>query len=182
MRYIIASDIHGSSTFCKRLLEALQRESADRLVLLGDILYHGPRNPFPEGYSPKETAELLNGIKDKILCVRGNCDSSVDQMVLDFPVLAEYALLDMGNNLIFLTHGDKYDEKNPPHLSKGDVLINGHFHTMRWDNKGGFYYFNPGSVSLPKDGKQGYILYENKCFCWKNLNGEELMRINLNLD
>ena len=179
MKYLIASDIHGSAFYCKKLLDAFKEEGADKLVLLGDVLYHGPRNPLPEGYSPKETATMLNEMKDKILCVRGNCDSAVDQMVLEFPILADYAILDMGKNIIFLTHGDKYDPNNPPLLSDGDVLINGHFHTVVCGKKDNFFYFNPGSISLPKDGIRGYLIYENKRFVYKTIEGETKFEFNL---
>ena len=108
MKWMITSDVHGSAYYCKKLLEAFEQEGADRLVLLGDILYHGPRNDLPRDYDPRQVTEMLNGCREKILCVRGNCDAEVDQMVLEFPVLAEYALLDLGERLVYATHGHKY--------------------------------------------------------------------------
>ena len=129
MKVMFASDIHGSAYWCAQLLEAFENEGADKLVLLGDLLYHGPRNDFPDEYSPKKVFEMLNAIKDKLLCVRGNCDSEVDQMVLEFPILADYALLSEKDKTLFLTHGHLFSDENPPLLQKGDVLFNGHFHT-----------------------------------------------------
>ena len=105
MKWMIASDIHGSAFYCEKMLKAFEREQADKLLLLGDILYHGPRNDLPKGYAPKKVIELLNNIKEKILCVRGNCDAEVDQMVLEFPVLADYMLLFDGTCAIYATHG-----------------------------------------------------------------------------
>ena len=128
MKWLIASDIHGSALWCRRLLEAFRREQADRLILLGDILYHGPRNDLPEGYAPKEVIALLNPLKERILCVRGNCEAEVDQMVLDFPVMADYAVIPDGQRLIYLTHGHVYNAGHLPPLCPGDVLIHGHTH------------------------------------------------------
>ncbi len=168
---IFASDIHGSAYWCKQLLDAFENEGADKLVLLGDILYHGPRNDFPDGYSPKEVFAMLNGIKDKILCVRGNCDSEVDQMVLEFPIMADYALATAKNKTLFLTHGHLFNEENPPLLQEGDILFNGHFHTpvCKKTDKG-FVYANCGSVALPKEGTpHSYIVYEDGVLYWKDL-------------
>ena len=125
MKWFIASDIHGSAYYCRRMLERYKKENADRLLLLGDVLYHGPRNDLPEGYAPKEVIEMLNAIKDDILCVRGNCEAEVDQMVLKFPVLADYAIIDLGDSLIYATHGHIYNENNLPPLKRGDVLLHG---------------------------------------------------------
>ena len=121
MKWLIASDIHGSALFTRQLLERFRAEGADRLLLLGDLLYHGPRNDLPEGYAPKEVIRLLNSVKDRIFCVRGNCEAEVDQMVLEFPVLAEYALLEWNHHLIFVTHGHLYNTQNPPPLQPGDI-------------------------------------------------------------
>ena len=151
MKIMIASDIHGSAFWCARLLEEFENEGADKLVLLGDLLYHGPRNDFPDGDSPKKVFEMLNAVKDKLLCVRGNCDSEVDQMVLEFPIMADYALLEANGRKLFLTHGHLFNAENPPLLQKGDLLLNGHFHTP--ENRlleNGAYYANCGSTALPK--------------------------------
>ena len=128
MKWMIASDIHGSAAYCEKLLAAFGREQADRLLLLGDLLYHGPRNDLPQGYAPKEVIAQLSGVKDKVFCVRGNCEAEVDQMVLPFPVLADYCLLEQKGRVIFATHGHHYNLENPPLLQPGDVLLHGHTH------------------------------------------------------
>lgn len=168
---IIASDIHGSAYWCKQLLAALEAENAEKLVLLGDILYHGPRNDFPDEYSPKQVFAMLNEMKDKIVCVRGNCDSEVDQMVLQFPILADYALMTVKNKTLFLTHGHLYNRETPPLLKKGDILFNGHFHTPECsETEHGFLYANCGSVSLPKpDTPHSYILLDGDTLYFKDL-------------
>ncbi len=174
MKWLIASDIHGSAPCCQKLLEAFRREKAQRLLLLGDLLYHGPRNDLPEGYCPKEVLAALNGIKEKIFCVRGNCEAEVDQMVLEFPVLAEYCLLETGGHLIFATHGHHFNLQAPPALNPGDVLLHGHTHVPRKDCSRGFWYVNPGSVSLPKEGSpKGYMTLEDGRLFWKDLEGAE---------
>lgn len=151
MKLMIASDIHGSAYYCRLLLETFEREGADRLLLLGDILYHGPRNALPRDYAPAEVAALLNPLKDRILCVRGNCDSEVDQMVLSFPVLADYCLLEVNGRTLFATHGHLYNEDHLPPLSEGDVLLNGHTHVPHLTQHEHYTFVNPGSVSIPKE-------------------------------
>ena len=133
MRWLAASDIHGSATACRRVLEAFEREKAEGLLLLGDILYHGPRNPLPEGHDPKECIRLLNEYRNHIAAVRGNCEAAVDQMVLQFPVLAEYMLLRLGKKLVFATHGDVYNPEHLPPLAKGGILLTGHTHVPACD-------------------------------------------------
>lgn len=167
MKLLIASDIHGSAYWCKILLQRFEKEKADKLVLLGDILYHGPRNPLPDGYAPKEVFEMLNPLADKIIAVRGNCDSEVDQLVLDFNVSSDYAVLYDGAKKITLSHGHRL----VPPLGKGDVYITGHTHVpLNVVEKEGYLHLNPGSVSLPKeDSAHGYILYENGGFEFKEL-------------
>ncbi len=173
MKLIIASDIHGSETCCQKLLEAYRREQADRLLLLGDILYHGPRNDLPEAYAPKKVIELLNGLHDSVFCVRGNCDTEVDQMVLDFPIMAEYCILPIGKNIIFATHGHKFNEKNLPPLRKGDILLNGHTHVPACTVHKDYIYMNPGSTTIPKNGSRpGYMTYDGLIFQWKDLSGD----------
>lgn len=170
MKYMIASDLHGSAQCCRRLLEALQREDADRLILLGDLLYHGPRNDFPEEYDTRAVTALLNSVKHRLLCVRGNCDSEVDQMVLEFPMLAEYAFLSVDGRSIFATHGHNYGPDNPPPLREGDFLLCGHTHLPVCRNCGGYAYLNPGSLSLPKNGTpHSYMTLENGVFTWHDL-------------
>ena len=175
MKWFIASDLHGSAAYCEQMLAAYAREGADRLVLLGDILYHGPRNDLPEGYAPKAVIAALNPLKEQILCVRGNCDTEVDQMVLEFPILADYALLADGGLTVYLTHGHKFGEQNPPPMPKGSVLLCGHTHIPAWNAHEDFIYVNPGSVSIPKNGSHhGYMLLENGVFTWKDLEGNTI--------
>ena len=171
MKWMIASDLHGSAYYCRKMLEALEREGADRLFLLGDLLYHGPRNDLPREYAPKEVIPLLNGKKEKLLCVRGNCDAEVDQMVLEFPVMADYAVLPVGQRLIYATHGHIYHVKNLPPLAPGDVLLHGHTHVPAWTEFGqGNLYLNPGSVSIPKeDSLHSYMTLEGNTMQWKEL-------------
>lgn len=171
MKWMIASDLHGSAYYCRKMLEAFEREGADRLFLLGDLLYHGPRNDLPREYAPKEVIPLLNGKKEKLLCVRGNCDAEVDQMVLEFPVLADYAVLPVGQRLIYATHGHIYNVKNLPPLAPGDVLLHGHTHVPAWTEFGqGNLYLNPGSVSIPKeDSPHSYMTLEENTMQWKEL-------------
>ena len=128
MKLMIASDIHGSAYYCEKMIDAFHREKADRLLLLGDILYHGPRNDLPKEYQPKKVIEMLNNMKEELLCVRGNCDTEVDQMVLEFPILADYAILSVNDRTIFATHGHQFNRDNLPMLKEGDILLNGHFH------------------------------------------------------
>ena len=180
MKWFIASDIHGSALYCEKLLEAFENEKADRLLLLGDILYHGPRNDLPEGYAPKKVIAMLNGIKEKITCVRGNCDAEVDQMVLEFPIMADYTVIPAGENLIFATHGHIYGPKNPPALQTGDILLCGHSHVPALSETDGFLYFNPGSVSIPKEGSEhGYMTFEEGIFLWKTFDGGKYMEYSL---
>lgn len=167
MKLMIASDIHGSAFYCKKMLDAYEKEGADRLLLLGDILYHGPRNDLPKDYDPKEVIAMLNPRKDTLLCVRGNCDTEVDQMVLDFPILADYCLLELDGHTIFATHGHHYNPQSLPPLKQGDILLTGHTHIPANEDIGAYLYMNPGSVAIPKDGSaRGYMLYDNG-FSWK---------------
>ena len=173
MKWMIASDIHGSAYYCSRLIEAYKTEQAERLLLLGDVLYHGPRNDLPRDYAPKKVIEMLNAMKDDIFAVRGNCESEVDQMVLQFPVLAEYALIPAGDSLIYAVHGHNYNEKDLPPLHKGDILLNGHTHVPKCVEHDDYVYMNPGSVSIPKeDSHHGYMIFEDNVFIWKDLDGE----------
>lgn len=174
MKYIIASDIHGSALYLKKLLERFYEEKPEKMILLGDILYHGPRNDLPEGYNPKEVISLLNPLKENLLCVRGNCDCEVDQMVLDFPILADYAYLDINGLSFFATHGHLFGADNPPPLKKGEILLHGHTHIPEFKKLPcGNYYINPGSVSIPKESSEnGYILLDGKSFIFKNLDNK----------
>ena len=170
MKLMVASDIHGSKYYCQKTIEAFQREEADKLILLGDILYHGPRNDLPREYAPKEVISLLNPIKDRILCVRGNCDTEVDQMVLEFPIMADYAVILNGSNTIYATHGHKYNEDNLPPLQQGDILMNGHTHVPKCTQHSNYIYMNPGSVSIPKGGSaHSYMIIDGDDYSWKSL-------------
>ena len=180
MKWMIASDLHGSALTCRALFDAFDREGADRLIFLGDLLYHGPRNDLPEKYAPKEVIALLNERKNSLFCVRGNCDTEVDQMVLEFPILADYALIDLGERTLFLTHGHHFHAAALPPLKKGDILIHGHTHIPIWEEHEGILVLNPGSVTIPKGGSErGYMIFENSEFIWKNLKGEEYHRLSV---
>jgi len=172
MKLMIASDLHGSAHWCRKLLEALEREQPDRLLLLGDLLYHGPRNDLPEGYAPKEVIAMLSGLKPAPLCVRGNCEAEVDQMVLPFPVLADYCLLEIDGRTVFATHGHVWNRQNLPPLKEGDILLHGHTHIPAHVQGDGYVYMNPGSTSIPKAGSpHGYMLLEEGMPVWKDLDG-----------
>jgi len=172
MKLLIASDIHGSACFCRDLLAAFDRESAEKMLLLGDILYHGPRNDLPEEYAPKQVLAMLNERKRRILCVRGNCDTEVDQMVLEFPMMADYALIHLDGITMYATHGHVYHKGHLPPLGPGDILLHGHTHVPAWEDLGDWLYLNPGSVSLPKENStRGYMTLEDGCFQWKTLAG-----------
>lgn len=171
MKLMIASDIHGSAYYCGKMLECMELERADRLLLLGDILYHGPRNDLPREYAPKKVIAMLNGIKSRILCVRGNCDTEVDQMVLEFPCMADYALISDGSRIIYATHGHIYNESKLPPISKGDILLSGHTHVPKCEVHDSFIAMNPGSVSIPKENScHGYMVLEDGVFTWKDLD------------
>ncbi len=177
MKLMFASDIHGSALFCERMLEAYRREGAQKLCLLGDILYHGPRNDLPEGHDPKRVIALLNPLKRDILCVRGNCDTEVDQMVLEFPVLSDQALIFEQGRCFFLSHGHHHSPESLPPLNPGDVLINGHTHIYKAECVDGIHCLNDGSVSLPKGGNpRSYMVYEDGLFTIKELeSGKTLL-------
>lgn len=176
MKWLIASDIHGSEFYTHRLLKAFATENAQRILLLGDILYHGPRNDLPIDYNPKNVITLLNEHKNHILAVRGNCDSEVDQMVLEFPMMADYAILTAGEHIIYATHGHIYNEDNLPPMQKGDILLAGHTHVAGMEKHENYIYANPGSVSLPKDGSyNGYMTFENGTLIWKDFDGKAIM-------
>ena len=173
MKLMIASDLHGSAYYVRKLMDAYAAEQPDRLLLLGDLLYHGPRNPLPRDYDCMAVAELLAGARDRIAAVRGNCDCEVDQMVLPFPVMADYALVEWEGLTLYATHGHLWNEENLPPMAPGTVLLNGHFHVPACREHEGYVYMNPGSVSIPKEGSAGsYMVAERGTFLWKNLAGE----------
>lgn len=174
MKWMIASDLHGSAYYCKKMLERWENERADKLVLLGDLLYHGPRNDLPRDYAPKEVIAMLSPLADKILCVRGNCEAEVDQMVLPFPIMADYAVLIADGKVVYITHGHIINTKNPLPFAKGDILLHGHTHVPACEQVGGWWYLNPGSVSIPKEGsKHSYMTLEDGVFCWKDVETGE---------
>lgn len=175
MSYVIASDIHGSAYFCRQLLAAYVQEQAQGLILLGDILYHGPRNDLPQGYAPKEVIAMLNAWKEQILCVRGNCDAEVDQMVLDFDLMTPHRLVELCRHKVLLTHGHHCNISAPPAPSlvqDAQAVLYGHTHVPLGQWKDGLWYLNPGSVSIPKEGSHhGYMLLEEETVFWKDLSG-----------
>ena len=173
-KIMIASDIHGSAYWCEKLVAAYRRENPEKLLLLGDLLYHGPRNELPDEYSPKRVTALLNPLKENLLCVRGNCDAEVDQMVLEFPVMADYALLFAAGKTLYATHGHLFDADNPPPRRACGILLIGHFHVpCHKELKGGILYANCGSGALPKNATpHSYLLLENDELFWKDLGDE----------
>jgi len=174
MKWMIASDLHGSAYWTEKLMAAFEREGCDRLMLLGDVLYHGPRNDLPEGYAPKQVIAMLSALKGKVFGVRGNCEAEVDQMVLPFPVIAEYAVMPVGERLAFITHGHTYNMKTDLPLQRGDILLHGHTHVPACEPFGDEnVYLNPGSVSLPKEQSwHGYMTLTDGLFLWKDMDGE----------
>ena len=180
MKYLFASDIHGSAYYCRKLLDAFREEQAERLVLLGDLLYHGPRNDLPREYAPKEVIALLNEHKNKIYAVRGNCDAEVDQMVLEFPVMADYCILSVDGRTFYATHGHIYNQDNLPPLREGDILIHGHTHVLKAQQMDGYILLNPGSVSIPKEGNPAtYAVLENSIFTIKDFDGNTVREMRL---
>lgn len=169
MKLLIASDIHGSAYWCRKLLEVYQQEQPDKLVLLGDILYHGPRNDLPREYAPKAVIALLSPLAEKILCVRGNCEAEVDQMVLPFPCMAPYSQLLVEDKTFYLTHGHHENPWNLPRLNPGDVFLSGHTHVKEDIQVEGVRCLNPGSVSIPKDGSHSCLVYDNGEFSFRIL-------------
>ncbi len=170
MKFLIASDIHGSAYYCDLLLKAIEAEKPEKVLILGDILYHGPRNDLPKGYAPKEVIAMLNPLEDMLLCVRGNCDAEVDQMVLQFPIMADYKTLPLDDRTLYLSHGHIYGKDNLPEMSKGDILLGGHTHVPEIVDLEGKIYMNCGSVSIPKENSpHSYMIYEKGEFLWKNL-------------
>ena len=182
MKLLIASDIHGDAECCQALLDAFTRENAEKILLLGDILYHGPRNDLPKGYAPKAVIEMLNAVADKLVCVRGNCEAEVDQMVLSFPVMSTTAcVVDAENNRsIYMSHGHIYSPDNLPPLPQDSLFLSGHTHVLSIETKGSVTCVNPGSVSLPKNGNpKTYATYDSGHVEIKTLDGEKIREITL---
>ena len=169
MKILIASDLHGSAYWCRRLMEEIEKEQPDRIVLLGDLLYHGPRNDLPREYAPKQVIPMLSSLKEKILAVRGNCEAEVDQMVLPFPCLADFSQLYVDGRLMHLTHGHHQNPQNLPPLPQGSIFLYGHTHVKFDQVVDGIRCLNPGSLSIPKDGSHSYLIYENGNFSFRIL-------------
>ncbi len=174
MKILIASDIHGSGYYCERLVERFSEEKSDRLILLGDILYHGPRNDLPREYDPKKVISLLGPLSDRIFCIKGNCDSEVDGMVLKFPIESDFAAIFAGEHMMYLTHGHKIRDD---HKSMNCILINGHTHVPIAEKNEGLIHLNPGSVSIPKENSpHSYMTFDGKTFLWKNVETGEVYK------
>ncbi|SCP99256.1 phosphodiesterase [Anaerobium acetethylicum] len=172
MKIMVASDIHGSAYYCRKMIEAYKEERADRLLLLGDLLYHGPRNDLPRDYEPKEVIKMLNEWKTEILAVRGNCDAEVDQMVLEFPIMADYCIVVNGKNTVYATHGHIFNKDNLPPLKENDILLHGHTHVLTAEKRNGYMLLNPGSISLPKEGNvPSYAIMDEKNFVIRDFSG-----------
>lgn len=180
MKLMFASDIHGSRSACEAVLAAYKAEGAERLVLLGDLLYHGPRNDLPKEYAPKEVIAMLNEMKNEIYAVRGNCEAEVDQMVLNFPVMADYCILAIDGLTFYATHGHVYNENNLPPFREGDILIHGHTHVLKAEQREDYILLNPGSVSIPKEGNPPtYAVLEDKVFTIKDFDGNIIKEMRL---
>ena len=176
MKFLVVSDIHGSADYTKKALEAYTLHKPDQILLLGDILYHGPRNPLPQGYNPQEVVALLNPLADKIIAVRGNCDSEVDQMLLHFPITAPWQQVLLEKQRLFLTHGHLFGPENLPALNQNDVLVYGHTHLPVAEQRGEIFHFNPGSVSIPKGGNPAsYGMLDNDVLSVIALNDQSII-------
>ena len=169
MKLVIASDIHGSAFWCRKLMDVIEAEQPDRILLLGDLLYHGPRNDLPKEYAPKQVIPMLSDLKEKIIAVRGNCEAEVDQMVLPFPCLADFSQLYVDSKLYYLTHGHHHNPDALPPLPEGTVFLSGHTHVKIDEVHNGIRCLNPGSVSIPKDGSHSCLIYAEGEFSFRIL-------------
>lgn len=179
MKLLIASDIHGDIECCRATLDAAEKHGAQKIILLGDILYHGPRNDLPENYAPKKVIEELNNVKEKLICVRGNCDTEVDQMVLKFPILSTTSIIYDGecDLTMYLSHGHIYNPDNLPPMSAGDVFLYGHTHILKSEKINGVLCINPGSVTLPKESNpKTYAIYEGGSFTIFDFDGNAVLK------
>ena len=180
MKYMFASDVHGSAYYCRKMLDVYKEEKAERLVLLGDLLYHGPRNDLPREYAPKQVISMLNDMKKEIYAVRGNCEAEVDQMVLQFPVMADYCILNLDGRTFYATHGHIYNENNLPPIQEGDILIHGHTHLLKAEPMGDKFLLNPGSTSLAKGGNPNtYGMLDENVFTIYDFDGNVIKEITL---
>lgn len=173
MKVLVISDIHGSSYYAEKIKEIVEKENPDKIILLGDVYYHGPRNDLTQEYAPMKVAEVLNSLKDKLLVVKGNCDAEVDEMISDFK-FEDHLLLDINGKKIYFTHGHRYNIEVIPY-EDFEVLIYGHIHQGFIQEKEGYLFANPGSISLPKCGTEhSYLILEKDKFILKNVDGEVL--------
>lgn len=180
MKLFFISDIHGSLHYLRKALDNFKQENADYIVILGDHLYHGARNPLPIDYNPREVAKLLNEFADRIIAIRGNCDSEVDEMVLEFPMMSAYSTVLYHGRRLFLTHGHIYHEGNLPKLKEGDAMIYGHTHVPKLEKRGNIYIINPGSITFPKENHpNSYGILEEDKFKIKDLDGNSFLEKNL---
>ena len=178
MKLLILSDIHGSYYYAKKILEITQKENPDKIALLGDLYYHGPRNPFPTEYNPMKVSEILNSLKENLMCVKGNCDAEVDEMISDFK-LEENLKLNVNGYKIFLTHGHKYNMDKLPQ-EEFDIMMYGHFHVGFIKKQNGKIFANPGSISLPKnDSKNSYLVLQDNNLVLKDIDGNVLEYLNI---
>ena len=169
MKLVIASDIHGSAKWCREVMRVIEEVSPDKVLLLGDLLYHGPRNPLPDEYAPADVAAMLNAVKERIVAVRGNCEAEVDQMMLEFPCMADYAWVVDGPHQLYCTHGHLFGPDSLPPLPDGSTFVYGHFHVKKDELAGGIRLFNPGSAAIPKDGSRSVGVYEDGAFSFRML-------------
>ena len=174
MKLFIASDIHGSAYYAEIMLREFNTSGADKLVLLGDVLYHGPRNDLPADYSPKRVAEMLNKYADKILCARGNCEAEVDSLMLDFPVTSDYGVIFDGTTTMYISHG----HRTVPKMTEGTLYFTGHTHIPHDYTENGVRYLNPGSVSIPKNNSpHSAIIYDNGSVYWYDIVNKSVYSI-----
>ena len=170
MKLLVVSDIHGSAYYAEKIPEIFEKEKADKIIVLGDLYYHGPRNPLTKDYSPMKVAEILNSLKDRLEVIKGNCDAEVDEMISEFK-FKEHLLLDVNNLKVYFTHGHKNNMDNLPD-EQIDMMVYGHFHTGFIVKKDGIIFANPGSISLPKDNtKNSYLILDKESIVLKDIDG-----------
>ncbi|WP_053406973.1 MULTISPECIES: phosphodiesterase [Persicobacter] len=180
MKIIFISDIHGSATFLEKALAVVESEKPDQIILVGDAMYHGPRNPLPEGYAPAKVASLLNNYKDRIIAVRGNCDSEVDQMLLEFPMMGDYAVYQAEGIYFYITHGHLASPEQAPALKAGSIFVSGHTHIPVATKEKGLYFFNPGSIALPKGGfAPSYGIFDQNQLIVKDFEGNVIKSVEI---
>lgn len=178
MKVLVISDIHGSSYYARKIEEIVKKENPEKIVLLGDLYYHGPRNELSQEYAPMEVAKILNSLKDKLMVVRGNCDAEVDEMISEFK-FEEHILTNINGKNIYFTHGHKYNIENIPY-EDFDILIYGHIHQGFIQEKEGYLFANPGSISLPKGGTEhSYLILEENQITLKDVDGRILQEYKL---